>query len=202
MRRMYSEKELTTIINQVVGEYIEAGALDESIADAVDAYLVEHPVDITALEGLDISVKSITATDGIDYGQLVDEDGHERFIIDDGIPSTITGVTFSYYKWSLSGTHLMIVLAGTIENGTEFTTNTELANFQIPSWIGDKIYPVWATYSIELKVIDMRDNSWGSQTFNCVLQKTSGTNLRLTNLSNVTLSSDKGFRIQFDLLID
>ena len=55
MRRMYSEKELTTIINQVVGEYIEAGALDESIADAVDAYLLEHPVDITALEGQTIN---------------------------------------------------------------------------------------------------------------------------------------------------
>ena len=75
MRRMYSEKELTTIINQVVGEYIEADALDESIADAVDDYLTEHPVDITALEGQDISLATLTSTGDVDVGGDLDVSG-------------------------------------------------------------------------------------------------------------------------------
>lgn len=51
MRRMYSEQELTNVIKKVFEEELESGALDELVSDAVDAYLVEHPVDITALEG-------------------------------------------------------------------------------------------------------------------------------------------------------
>lgn len=51
MRRMYSEQELTNIIKEVFDAEVESGVFDESIADYVDAYLVEHPVDITALEG-------------------------------------------------------------------------------------------------------------------------------------------------------
>ena len=55
MRRMYSEQELTNVIKVVFEQELADGALDESIADAVDAYLVEHPVDITALEGQTIN---------------------------------------------------------------------------------------------------------------------------------------------------
>ena len=65
MRRMYSEQELTRVIKAVFDEEIESGALDQSIADYVDAYLVEHPVDITALEGQDIAPKDINATGDI-----------------------------------------------------------------------------------------------------------------------------------------
>ena len=55
MRRMYSEQELTNVIKKVFEEELESGALDELVSDAVDAYLVEHPVDITALEGQTIN---------------------------------------------------------------------------------------------------------------------------------------------------
>ena len=67
---MYSEQELTKIIGEVFDQKIEAGAFNESIADAVDAYLAEHPIDITALEGLDISVGSLTSTGAISGASL------------------------------------------------------------------------------------------------------------------------------------
>ena len=50
MRRMYSEQELTKVIQEVFEAELESGALDSKVSDAVDAYLVEHPVDITALD--------------------------------------------------------------------------------------------------------------------------------------------------------
>ena len=65
MRRMYSEQELTNVIKKVFEEELESGALDELVSDAVDAYLVENPVDITALEGQDIAPKDINATGDI-----------------------------------------------------------------------------------------------------------------------------------------
>lgn len=65
MRRMYSEQELTKIIGEVFDAKIEAGAFDDSISDAVDAYLVEHPVDITALEGKTIAPAVVNATTSV-----------------------------------------------------------------------------------------------------------------------------------------
>ena len=65
MRRMYSEQELSKIIKVVFEEELESGALDESIADAVDAYLVENPVDITALEGKTIAPAVVNATTSV-----------------------------------------------------------------------------------------------------------------------------------------
>lgn len=202
MRRMYSEQELTNIIKEVFDAEIADGAFDEKISDAVDAYLVENPVDITALEGLDISVKSITATDGIDIDELVDGDGHKRFLEGDLVVNEeLTGVTFSYAKWSLSGTHLMLVLAGTMDDETELTSSSQLAYVVLPEWIKNKIYPVWADYNIERKTIGLVADDWSEQTTDVVLQQY-GTQTRIINVSTTTLTADRGFRIQFDLLID
>ena len=55
MRRMYSEQELTKVIKEVFEAELASGALDEQVSDAVDAYLLENPVDITALEGKTIN---------------------------------------------------------------------------------------------------------------------------------------------------
>ena len=62
MRRMYSEQELTKVIKEVFDAELASGALDDKINDAVDAYLLENPVDITALEGQDVECASVTAT--------------------------------------------------------------------------------------------------------------------------------------------
>ena len=55
MRRIYTEQELTDAIKEVMEQEIASGAYDESISNAVNAYLLEHPVDITALEGQTIN---------------------------------------------------------------------------------------------------------------------------------------------------
>ena len=73
MRRMYSEQELTTTIGQVLDSKIEDGSFGGIISDAVDAYLVEHPVDITALEGQDVELASLDATGLITGGEIVEK---------------------------------------------------------------------------------------------------------------------------------
>ena len=62
MRRMYTEQQLTAIIREVFDAELASGALDEKVSDAVDAYLVENPVDITALEGKTITPAVVNAT--------------------------------------------------------------------------------------------------------------------------------------------
>ena len=59
---MYSEQELTKVIKEVFEAELESGALDELVSGAVDAYLVENPVDITALEGQTIAPAVVNAT--------------------------------------------------------------------------------------------------------------------------------------------
>ena len=124
--------------------------------------------------------------------------GNLRFIEGEGTEPAIPGVTISYLKWSLSGTHLMMVLSGKIDNGTSITAGV-FGRFAIPSWILDKIYPVEGTF-IENKQIAIYGTDYTTQTLSVSLNKAS-TNLYL-NVASITLTADRSFRIQFDLLID
>lgn len=129
---------------------------------------------------------------------IVDKDGHKRFIEGDFTPETISGVTYTYHKWSLSGTHLMFVLAGTIADTTALPFSA-LAYITLPSWIFNKIYP---TYGI---VIERKSQLFGSsdtttQSGTAILFKDT-TQIRIS-LASITMTATRSFRIAFDLLID
>ena len=135
------------------------------------------------------------------FENLVDNDGHKRFIEDNGTPRTdITGLTSTYCKWSLSGTHLLLVFAGNVANTSTLANGAILCYFGVPKWILDKIYPVWSEY-LESKSFQMRAEDWSSQDLAIVLQKGSN-DLRLIKTGEITLTADRSFRIAFDLLID
>lgn len=145
----------------------------------------------------------VTITDGgILMDSIVDSQGHKRFIEGNGVPNTIEGFTFSYCKWSLSGTHLMIVLAGSVANETAFTYK-ELARFNnIPRWVLDKIVAVFSNKIIRLS-IGMYASSGVQQNLGLFLAKPDGNNLIIeTSGDSVTLNADRNFRAEFDLLID
>lgn len=137
------------------------------------------------------------------FENITDKDGHKRFLegdieLSENMPE---GVTLTYGKWSLSGTHLMLVLAGNIANGTELINSANVCELTtLPSWIVEKIYPVFNDV-IERKKFDASASSWGTQILDVALRKNeSGVFIRLA--SGLTLTADRGFRIAFDLLID
>lgn len=132
---------------------------------------------------------------------IKDSAGNSRFVEGNITPQTISGVSFTYAKWSLSGTHLMIVLAGTLENGAVLS-NVNWANIVIPQWIHDKIYPVFAISAIEIKAVTARDNAYNSQSLSFLIGKATGHSLYINQTANLTLTSEKYFRLVFDLLID
>lgn len=132
--------------------------------------------------------------------QIVDADGHNRFIEGVGSPTTIAGVTYDYHRWSLSGSHLMLVCSGSVINGTTIPGGT-MIEFVLPEWIRNKIYPIYESGFIEPKTLSMYDSLLvTSQNLITSLIKSSSGVRVVTD--SVTLTADRAFRIQFDLVID
>ncbi len=134
-----------------------------------------------------------------DVASLVDSAGNPRFIEGEGTLTEITGVTYTYNKWSLSGTHLMIVLAGAVANTTAVTTQN-LVVYNLPSFINDKIVPSFGSRDVVIKSEKIYSASLSAQDVQFRLQKDSGT--LAINVYQFTASADRTFRVQFDLLID
>lgn len=137
-----------------------------------------------------------------DISNLVDSKGNPRFVEGEGTPETIEGVTFSFNKWSLSGTHLMFVVAGTVANTTTISANTRIINFTIPKFIYDKLVPTFSNV-LEIKNIAFYAVDFTTQGIGIQLRKSNIEGLILMQSSgSLTLTTERNFRMQFDLLID
>lgn len=129
---------------------------------------------------------------------IVDSDGNKRFIEGDLEISDEEGITYTYSKWSLSGSHLMIVLAGNIVNATNLS-GKEISTIDLPQFVKDKIYPIYST-TVDRKTFSTFDTGGNAQNMLIILRKTS--DIITIYRSSFTASADRYFRCQFDLLID
>ena len=131
-----------------------------------------------------------------DFANLVDSQGHKRFIEGDITIETISGIEQKYGKWSLSGTHLQIVLAVDIANGT--TLGVKLADVNLPAWIREKIIPLYSTrvaYKNELAL----GNDSTSQQITFLVDKTDN---GISIYSYASITANRHVRFELDLLID
>ena len=171
--------------------YMDAYCVETQSYDKVDGNWVYNSED-----------KTIIAEPQLE--NIVDADGHKRFIEGDGTPMTSAGFTASYCKWSLSGSHLMLVLAGSFESGAN-VPSTGFANYVLPQWVYDKIYPVFGS-RIEVQQVRLFNEDWSSELSQptLVLSMNDGTHsLFLANVESAfTTIKERSFRVQFDLLID
>lgn len=135
------------------------------------------------------------------FENIVDKDGHPRFIEGDItlLDTVPEGLTASYGKWSLSGSHLMFVLAGEIANTTAIS-GQNIAEITFPQWIYDKIVPI-VGQTVEYKSFPAFNSSLTQQTLAITLRKGSDNKIIIYNVS-FTASDDRFYRINFDLLID
>lgn len=137
------------------------------------------------------------------FENIVDKTGHKRFIEGDILTSEITGVSFPYAKWSLSGTHLMIVLTVTAETDAVFSTSDVLGTINIPEWIADKIVPIVSDGGVDVKTIAFRNASYSTQSLSTRLLKNATTKvLTIRPTSSLTITSNSTGRLQYDLIID
>ena len=134
------------------------------------------------------------------FEDIKDKDGHNRFIEANITGNTITGITWEYCKWSLSGSHLMTVVSGTIDNATTVADGV-LCEIDLPQWIKDKIFPIYSTIVVGKTISVFNADDGTSQTFSVFLRKLSNGKVQITNYS-LTTTKERVFRIDFDLLID
>ena len=136
-----------------------------------------------------------------DISTLVDKDGHDRFIegdieLDSGVPE---GVEKLYAKWSLSGSHLMIVICFSIANGTVVSGANALTYIDLPKWVMDKIVPITSNI-VDSRSITVFNTAFSGQSMGTSVVKTPGDKLRLN--CNITATDDRIARYTLDLLID
>lgn len=130
---------------------------------------------------------------------LKDANGNNRFIEGNISTNEISGITYNYTKWSLSGSHFMIVIAGTIENGTNITSR-QIASATLPAFIHSKI-SVGQNGFIDTKPFNMIASDNTTQQVRIDFDRNSG-NIVSFWISDITLTAKRSFRFAFDLLID
>ena len=146
-------------------------------------------------------VESLIKSTKKDISSLVDSSGNNRFIEGDLTPVTMTGVTYSFKKWSLSGTHLMIVACGTIASGNKFVGGGDLFKVEVPSWILSKIQPTMNAL-ISYASFSAIDNTYSSTQVSIYFDKKTNHILCGVSSESSEFTADANFRIEFDLLID
>lgn len=159
-----------------------------------------------------VTIDTNGAQDNVDYTQLptlmsniVDSHGNSRFVEGDITMNTFEGVTQTYGKWSLSGTHLMIVLVFTADANTELPSNRSLARIPLPQFILDKIKPLDKGEYVDTKLFNMRGkDNWWQATYNLNILINKASNYVFLSTTSVipTITNDCTVRIQFDLIID
>ena len=82
-----------------------------------------------------------------------------------------------------------------------FSIYSNLLTIVLPQWIYDKIYTVWGSSYIAVAKIELRANDWSTQELPVNIFK-SDNMIGIQTIEGITLTSDRYFRIQFDLLID
>ena len=152
-------------------------------------------------EGGEITITPLKTFEPL-MSDIVDADGHKRFQEwDPSSTVTVEGLSITYCKASLAGSHLMFVLAGSIAANSSVNANTRLVAFTLPDWILNKIFPVWASYFIETKGVRFMASDWTSVNASMTLEKISGL-MKIFINDTINPTKDVAFRIQFDLLID
>lgn len=149
-----------------------------------------------------INIEGGTVEADVLMENIKDEDGNNRFQEWNLSTEEITGVTFTFAKASLSGTHLMFVLSGTVASGTSLGNNVKWAQVKLPTWIYDKIFSVGGGV-IEAKSFNVLNTTTTVISGNMYYKKESSEYVAFYRAGTTTASTQDGyFRIQFDLLID
>ena len=139
---------------------------------------------------------------------IVDKAGNPRFIEGDITPISALEAVVPYAKWSLSGSHLMLVLCiyNTTEEDITISGASSLGDASnLPQWIKNKIYPMGNTphvvhnFAVEgVKPDDLTQDSNKQATY---LIKATSSSIAINGV-NFTAKAGYYYRIEFDLLID
>lgn len=131
-----------------------------------------------------------------------DKNGNARFVEGNITVDTQEGLNISYAKWSLSGSHLMIVIAGDVISGYNATLSLK-TQINLPNYIRNKIHTLGLGDNISYSTLFKYDNTSASVGSDTAILIDASTYLGIYHSYAIEGgTSGCAFRIAFDLLID
>lgn len=160
--------------------------IPEELLKYLEAYKEAHP--------------DPTQGGGATLDDIVDAQGNKRFVEGDIEKVGTYNINYLYNKWSLSGTHLMLVMCISNTSGDDIyiTNDTKIFSLTLPEYIYNKIYAISSDLVMQKKFSDFTDN----RTFTMQLKKDGNNELGLYVVKNSQVGNTYTYRFQFDLLID
>lgn len=138
---------------------------------------------------------------GATLDDIVDSQGNKRFIEGDGENKVFSNINNKYCKWSLSGTHLMLVFGGELSSKTSVSGGDSICDFILPEYIYNKIFPLLSTGIITFKDFKLRKLGQSDIDIYTYLIKKNN-KISIESNTSGTFNSGYSFRFEFDLLID
>lgn len=163
---------------------------------------------VEAVEGFDDATKLYLEDGGNKLEDIVDANGHKRFV---EFEPTILDENLSalepYCSCSLSGTHLMLVLAFNVANGVSIGgAYSGLVQVDLPAWVKSKIVGMaggnYLHYEPALTGYTSGFTALTKKIKYSILKNTNGIAIAWEEGSAYTWTETGTYRIAFDLLID
>lgn len=205
----------TITIDETTSTTSENALMNKVITNALDTKLA-LPTTAPATRKV-VTIDTNGAQDNVDPTELptlmsniVDSHGNKRFIEGDiNLTQQFSnlGITKLYGKWSLSGTHLMIVIAINIPANVTTPVNGIICIINFPGYIKDKLIGLWDT-TLDIKNFMVRNaTAWylnsGLNLKDVTMYTLSDGRIVIqTSASRITTEVQSTCRIQFDFLID
>lgn len=130
---------------------------------------------------------------------LVDSKGRNRFIVGNGNPGSLSGMTVASTKWTLNGNNLVFEILGSFSgNLTGFNI---LSTFTLPEWIANKIV-MPASNVVDILTCQMV-SAKDASAINIKVQVTkSGVDIFFTNVTTISITDMSIFKIRYNIIID
>ena len=201
MRRMYTEKQVRELADEeVASKVVESLAGKDISIEGLTSKGIANTGGLANIGNVAISGELSVSGDTKVFENIVDKDGHKRFVEGTLEVPEIDDVTVEYKKWSLSGTHLMCVLVLSALNGATIPQGPILTLQNLPDWILNKVVPVYGTNRVSRFTITFYADNETTQTVNVRILR--DTNIRVNLVQSLTMTANRTCRINFDLLID
>ena len=130
---------------------------------------------------------------------LVDSKGRNRFIVGEGNPGSLTGLTVASSKWTLNGNNLVFEVLGSFSG--DLTGFNILSTFTLPEWVANKIVTP-ASNIVDIftfQMVALQDA--GLTTVGLQVTK-SGRDIFFTAISTMTVREPSLFKIRYNIIID
>ena len=130
---------------------------------------------------------------------LVDSKGRNRFIVGNGNPGSLSGMTVASSKWTLNGNNLVFEILGSFSG--DLTGFNILSTFTLPEWVANKIVTPVSNIVDILNCLMVSTKDASGITIKVQVTK-SGRDIFFTNVSNITITDISIFKIRYNIIID